>query len=222
MPITLYESGAKGKNKPSAAPGGVYTGQVVNNCDPARQGKVLVRIPALDQEVWVRMTGVGGGAGAGFFYTPRVDDEVLIGLNQDNPTDGFIIGGLWNTQDNPPVDSPLEVTTKRTIKTGLKAGQGHAVEFDDGPGQSIKIITATKQTITMDLKKIELTNATGGVKITMDTVQQSVTIEALNTIELKAAQIKLNGTTIDLQSKATVGVKATGACSISGKLVKIN
>ena len=222
MPITLYESGAKEKTKQSAASGGVYVGTVVNNCDPARQGKVLVRIPVLDQEIWARMAGIGGGPDAGFFYTPRVDDEVLVGLNQNDPNDGFILGGLWNTQDSPPVSSPLEVTTKRTIKTGLKAGTGHEVEFDDGPGQSVTITTSTKQKITMDLKKIELSNAAGTVKITMDTVQQSVTIEAVNTIELKAMQIKLNATTIDVQAKGTIGLNATGACTISGKLVKIN
>jgi uncharacterized protein involved in type VI secretion and phage assembly len=132
-------------------------GTVSNNCDLIKQGKVLVRIPSLDQEVWARMASPGAGSGAGFFYVPRRDDEVLVALVGNDASDAFIIGGLWSTQDSPPVSDPIQATTKRVIKTGVTSGVGHEVEFDD-LSQSITITTSTKQQITLDPQKIEISD----------------------------------------------------------------
>jgi uncharacterized protein involved in type VI secretion and phage assembly len=217
MPITLYESGAKEEKKSNKSSYSITTGQVSNNFDCINQGKILVRIPSLDQEVWARLASLGAGSGAGFFYVPRVDDEVLIALNGNDPDDAFVIGGLWNTQDSPPVSNPLESTTKRVIKTGLKAGIGHEVEFDDGPGQSITITTTTKQKITIDPLKIELSNTAGTLKITLDNKKQSIAIDAALSIELTAVKgIKLSAMEIE------IGDIKTGKVTIKGGLVLIN
>lgn len=215
MAITLYESGEKKKSgRPETS---VVTGKVVNNCDLIAQGKVLVRIPSLDQEVWARLSSIGAGSGAGVFYVPRADDEVLVALSDNDPVDAYIIGGLWSTKDGPPVSNPLETTTKRVIKTGIAGGVGHEVEFDDGPGQSIVISTSTKQKITIDPFKIELSNLAGSVKITLDNKAQSISIQALNSIELTAASIKLNGVSIDVGD-----IVKTAKTTIKGKQVLIN
>ncbi len=216
MATTLYESGAKEEKKSAKAETSVVTGTVINNCDGIKQGKVLVRIPSLDQEVWARLSSPGAGAGAGFFYVPRPDDEVLVALSGDDPVDAFIIAGLWNTQDSPPVSNPVEATTKRVIKTGLKAGVGHEVEFDDGPGQSITITTTTKQKITIDPFKIELINMAGTLKITLDNKKQTVSIDA-PIIEITAKGIlKLDAKNIQ------IGSGATAATVIKGLQVLIN
>ena len=127
MPITLYESDGAGRDKQQSAGTSVVTGQVLNNCDQIVQGKVLVRLPSLGQEVWARLSAVGGGSGAGFLYTPRVDDAVLVALSHDDPDDAFILGGLWSTSDTPPVSSTADAIGKRVIKTGLKGGTGHEI-----------------------------------------------------------------------------------------------
>jgi uncharacterized protein involved in type VI secretion and phage assembly len=218
MPITLYESGAKDEKKSGRPQSSVLTGTVINNCDPINQGKVLVRIPSLDQEVWARMASPGAGSGAGLFYIPRPDDEVLVALNDNEPADAFIIGGLWNTLDSPPVSSGIEAPMKRVIKTGLKAGLGHQVEFDDGPGQSITITTTTKQRITIDPFKIELSNTAGTLKITLDNKKQSIVIAAAVSLELKAVgSIKLSAANIEIGDMAKT-LKTT----VQGKQVWIN
>lgn len=201
MAYTIFETPGEDKKKDKGEIQ-VVEGTVVNDCDLLRQGKVLVRIPSLDQEVWARLSSPGAGSGAGFLYTPRVDDEVLVALSGSNPVNAYIIGGMWNTSDTPPVSNPLEVTTKRVIKTGLKDSPlAHQIEFDDGPGQSIVIQTSTDQTITLDPFKIELTNKAGTIKITMDNKTQKITIQAIDielnavkSISLKAAQINIGET----------------------------
>jgi uncharacterized protein involved in type VI secretion and phage assembly len=216
MAITLFDSAAK-PEKPKGTGYSVVTGTVINNCDLAMQGKVLVRIPSLDQEVWARQSGQGAGSGAGFHYCPRIDDEVLLGMNENDPTDAFIIAGLWSTQDPPPTDDPLTATTKRKIKTGLKAGIGHEVEFDDGPGQSITITTTTKQQVKLDPKTIEISTTGGVAKVTITLAPPGITIEAAASVEIKSqGQISLSAKKID------IGDDTTALTTIKGQMVLIN
>jgi uncharacterized protein involved in type VI secretion and phage assembly len=186
---------------------------VVNNCDPAKQGKVLVRIPSLGQEVWARLSGPGGGNGTGQFFTPNPDTEVLVGFSGNNVANAYILNGLWNNQDSPPIENGLtDVPTKRVIKTGLKAGVGHTIEFDDGVNQSITIMTSTKQKIVLNKEKIEISATGDSVKITLDLKTQKVSIQAAQ-IEIggaKTLSLKLNAQKIDIgDSKSQTTIKGT-------------
>jgi len=219
----LYESEASGKKKEEETGSSIVTGTVVNNCDLIAQGKVLVRIPSLDMEVWARLTAIGGGSGAGFLYVPRPDDEVVVAMNKKDPDDAFVLGGLWSSSDSPPVDNPLEAPSKRVIKTGLKGGIGHEVLFDDAK-QEITVTSSTKQQITIDPKKIELTNTAGTLKITLDNTSQKVLIQGVN-VEIAAdAVLTLKGRKVDIQSEpGPMAIKAPASdLTINGLMVRIN
>jgi uncharacterized protein involved in type VI secretion and phage assembly len=218
MPYTLYESGAKDEKKSEKLQSSILEGTVVNNCDaPAKQAKVLVRIPSIGEEVWARLSGPGGGSNGGLFYTPNPDTEVLVGFSGNDLESAYILNGLWNTQDSPPVENALtDVPTKRVIRTGLKAGIGHTLEFDDGVNQSVTITTSTKQKIVLDKEKIELSTTGGSVSITLDLKTQKVSIQAPQ-IEIggaKTASLKLNA--------AKVEITGTTTTTIKGGLVNIN
>jgi len=218
----LFESEAGGKKPESTGGSSVVTGTVVNNCDLIGQGKVLVRIPSLDLEVWARLTALGGGSDAGFLYVPRADDEVVVALNQADPDDAYLIGGLWSSSDSPPVSDPLEAPSKRVLKTGIAGGVGHEVEFDDTM-QAIKIISSTKQKVTIEPTKIELVNSAGTLKVTLDNASQKVTVKGVN-VEIAAdAVLTLKGRKVDLQSDpGPLSISATSDCTISGLMVRIN
>ena len=223
MAFRLYESEASGKKKEEETGSSIVTGTVVNNCDLIAQGKVLVRIPSLDMEVWARLTAIGGGSGAGFLYVPRPDDEVVVAMNKKDPDDAFVLGGLWSSSDSPPVDNPLEAPSKRVIKTGLKGGIGHEVLFDDAK-QEITVTSSTKQQITIDPKKIELTNTAGTLKITLDNTSQKVLIQGVN-VEIAAdAVLTLKGRKVDIQSEpGPMAIKAPASdLTINGLMVRIN
>ena len=217
MPITLYEAATENDKQQASGkpPTSVVTGKVVGNMDLINEGKVLVRVPSLDQEVWARLAGPGAGSGAGLFYVPRTDDEVLIALSDNELGDAYIIGGLWSSKDSPPVSSGLEATTKRILKTGIQSGVGHVVEFDDGTGQSITITTVTKQKMVMDTEKIELSTTGGQVKITLGLTDQSISIQALKSIEIKSqGTLKLSAAQIEIAGQAQT--------KITGGMVMIN
>ncbi|MGB9180934.1 MAG: phage baseplate assembly protein V [Pyrinomonadaceae bacterium] len=222
MADELVETLAEADHTPRSAGYAVAPGVVTNNLDLLAEGRVQVRIPSLPAfEPWARLAAVGGGSGRGFLWVPQIDDEVLVAFNQNDERDAYVLGGLWNTRDRPPVTSPTDFLIKRVIKTGVTSGVGHEIEFDDAL-QSIKITTSTKQKIIIDPLKIEMTNTAGTVKITLDNTQQAISIEAVASIELKAAQIKLQAVNIDIEGTAATNIKSTGICSINGSLVKIN
>ncbi|MDZ7268438.1 MAG: phage baseplate assembly protein V [candidate division KSB1 bacterium] len=211
MPITLFEAGTRReeeRRRPS-----VVSGVVINNCDLLRQGKVLVRIPSLGEEVWARVASSGAGSSRGIMYIPQPDDEVVVNFVNDDPNDAQIVGGSWSTRDSPPVASPTDLLVKRKIKTGLAGGLGHEVEFDDAL-QTITITSSTKQKIAIAPEKIEISTLGGAAKVTLNTAG-TITIEAALSLELKAkGMIKLEAAKVDINGKV--------ATSIQGKIVKIN
>lgn len=221
MPEALVESVSSGEER---VPAGfaIAPGVVRNNLDVLAEGRVQVEIPSLPAyEVWARVASAGAGSSRGFLWIPQIDDEVLVAFNQNDERDAYILGGLWNTRDRPPLTIPTDFLIKRVIKTGVAGGLGHEIEFDDVL-QSITITSSTQQKITIDPLKIEMTNLAGTVTVTLDNTQQAITLQAVASIELKAAQIKLQAVNIDIEGTAATNIKSTGICNINGSLVKIN
>ena len=213
MSFTIYDSGKK-DSKPETS---VVVGVVVDSCDVLNQGKVLVRIPSLGQEVWARLTAPGAGPNGGFFINPEAGDEVLVALSGNDPVDAYILNGLWNTQDAPPVESNLQAQFKRVLKTGIRGALGHKVEFDDGAGQSITITTATQQKLVLDKDKIEISTTGGTVNISLDLKTQKVSIQAA---QIQIGDAKTASLTLNAQ-KISIG-DGKAQTTIQGKPVMIN
>jgi uncharacterized protein involved in type VI secretion and phage assembly len=221
MAFKIFESGG---TEPESASGGgsaIATGIVVNNIDLLAAGKVLVSLPAIDEEVWARLVAPGAGAGAGLFYVPRVDDEVLVAMVEGSPDDAFVLGGLWSVHDKPPVTNPLLAPGKRVLRTGLTSTDGHEVEFDDDE-KSITITTTTEQKIAIEPEKIEISTTGGALKVTLDNASQTVTVSGVN-VEIEAqAELKLKGTRVSIEASAQLSASAQADCSINGLPVRIN
>jgi len=157
---------------------------------------------------------------------PQIDDEVLVAFGQNDERDAYVLGGLWNTRDRPPATLLTDFMNKRIIKTGLGGGLGHEVEFDDAL-QSVKITTSTKQKITIDPKKIDISATGGAMSVTLDLAgtPPGITIQTLGgNINLKApaGKISLQGLQVEITATTTADLKATGPCTIKGLPVKIN
>jgi uncharacterized protein involved in type VI secretion and phage assembly len=199
----------------------IAPGVVTNNIDLISEGRVQVRIPARPAfEPWARLPAVGGAAGRGFLWVPQIDDEVLVAFADGDLSSAFVLGGLWSTRKRPPVTLLTDFQSKKLFKTGLTEALGHELEFDDAK-QSVTITTSTKQKLTLDPTKIELSNLAGSVTIKLDNASQEVSIVALSKISLKSLSIELNAPTIDIKS-ANVSVTSTGPVSVTGLPIKLN
>ncbi len=205
----------------------IAAGLVTDNLNLLLEGKVEVHIPSLPAfDVWARMVSVGGGSGRGFMWLPQVGDEVLVAFNENDERDAFVLGGLWNTVDRPPTAVPTDFMSKRIIKTGVAAGVGHEVDFDDAL-QSITITTSTKQQIVMDSTRISISTAGGAMSVTLDlaAAPPGITIQSTAgniSLSAPAGKISIQGLAVAISSTTTLDLKSTGPCTIAGLPVKIN
>ena len=224
MPIRLYDSAGAEPDRESEPGPNIVSGIVVNNCDLFPQGMVLVRIPSLDQEVWARLTSIGGGSERGFPLHPahrrrgrrrHQQRRARQRLRARRPLEH---AGLAAPLRRPPANAQ----TKRVIRTGLTPEVGHEIEFDDAL-QSIKIVSSTEQRITIDPTTIELTNAAGTLTITLDNESQTIPIEGVNVSVEAAAKLTLKGRRVEIKSEPLpLSITSTSACSIKGTPIKLN
>jgi phage baseplate assembly protein gpV len=210
MPITIFESGRSKKEKIEAP--AVVNGFVVNDFDSLGEGKVLVRIPSLDETVWARIASIGAGSGRGFFCSPQMGDEVLLVLSHNDPEDAYVIGGVWNaTTRRPPILQPVDPLVKWIIRTGFIPAVGHQIELDDAL-QTITITTSTFQIIKMSPAGIQIIS---DPKTTITMTPEGIQVlSGDNAIRLGSEGITVSGKTINLT--------AAGAVNIKGSVVNIN
>lgn len=192
---------------------GLMTAIVTNNQDPDQQGKVRIKLPGMtDDETgpWARVAVLMGGGNRGTFFLPDEGDEVLVAF--DNCNVPYIVGGLWNGQDQPPDTNADGKNNKRFIKSR----SGHLIRLDDTKGS----------------EKVEIIDKSGNNSITFDTANNSVTISSGQDITISAPNgtITLKAKTISLTSDSDSSVVATGnltlqasqQTTIKGSTVNIN
>ena len=222
MPESDVESmlaGIETEGQPSGF--AIAAGIVVNNLDLIGEGRVQVRVPSVPGfNVWARLTAIGASSSRGFLWVPSRDDEVLVAFTKNDERDAYVLGGLWSTVNRPPVGTGVEAIVKRTLKTGQTSSLGHEIELDDAL-QSITITSSTEQKITIDPLKIELKNTAGTLTISLDNTTQTISVQAAAKLELKAAQVSIEGVQIELKG-TTISVQAAGPCNVQGLPIKLN
>lgn len=148
----------------------------------------------------------------GTFFLPEVGDEVLVAFEGDDISRPYVLGGLWNGQDNPPDTNADGKNNKRFIQSR----SGHMVRLDDTDGS----------------EKIEIIDKSGNNSITFDTANNTITITSAQDITLDASQgtIKLTAQNVSISSTADTKIEpqgdltlqASGNTTIKGAAVNIN
>jgi uncharacterized protein involved in type VI secretion and phage assembly len=186
---------------------GVYEALVSDVNDPAREGRVKIKMPWFDPELeteWCRVRQFYAGNGYGAFYVPERGDEVLIAFIKGSMSEPVILGGLYNPEDKPPSHRDAQTDQKM-----LRTKAGHEFLLDDSPGKERVRIT-TKGGHEFDLsdadKKVTFTT-TGGNSVTLEDAGGKITIETSGgqsitmtpgKITLSAASIVLSGSSVSL------------------------
>jgi uncharacterized protein involved in type VI secretion and phage assembly len=105
---------------------GIVIGLVTNVTDPLKQNRVKVHFPWLGDEQetdWIRIATMMAGQGRGSMFMPEVNDEVLVAFEHGDPRFPYVIGFLWNGQDNPPGE---DVRDRKIVSKN-----GHQIRFLD-------------------------------------------------------------------------------------------
>lgn len=179
---------------------GVMPAIVTNLEDPTGQGRIQIKLPWTPDsgggayDLWARMATLFAGKDRGSWFLPDVGDEVLVAFEHGDAARPYVLGGLWNGQDAPPVAA----TAQNNIKQ-IKSRGGIVITFDDSSGQeTLHLATPGGQQITLkdgpgaiaieDSNGNSIKLETGGITIT---AAAKVTVNAPQ-VEVSAAMVKVD------------------------------
>ena len=195
---------------------GVAVAIVVDNDDPQNLGRVTLSYPWLGtsgESDWARIAVPMAGAGRGTYFVPEPGDEVLVAFENGDIDYPYVVGALWNGEDQPPEDAPDEDNDVRQIRSR----SGHELTFDDENGQeAISIETAGGHTVVLDdgADAISIED-TGGNRIEFDSSSRSLSITSDTTVTIEAPNIELS-------SSGNLDIEAGGVLTLDGALITLN
>jgi uncharacterized protein involved in type VI secretion and phage assembly len=185
--------------------------RVVDNCDNARLGRVMVQIPWLEGPVVATVATLAAGKGRGTFFTPQKDDDVLVLIKEKPDLTAYVIGAVHTSQDTPP-DRARKSTAPRVQL--IRTPGGHEVIFDDDSGELV-INASGGQTVSLTKDGVEIRGSKPAQKLQDDA---RVVLGSNGDVKISGRLITLEADSIDI--KATSGdcnINATGgACNIKG------
>ena len=189
---------------PGDAPaGGLAIGVVSDNQDPEGLGRVRLSFPWLNPDVaggWARVVAAGAGDGRGLQFLPEVGDEVLVGFELGDVHTPYVLGGLWNGLDRPPL-ATAEAVEGEVRRRVIRSRSGHAILLDDGPGGGVTVSDRRGNAIT-------LSSADGAVRIEAAgelrlRAGAGLSVEAAGKVEIAGQGVTVNG------KSATVDISAS-------------
>ena len=211
--------------------------------DPQKAQRIQIELPWLDGKsklLWARLATMYATNGMGTYFLPEVNDEVLVGFMNADPTHPVILGSLYGAKHKPPFEYEAKNNTK-AIVTREKL----RIEFDEEK-KVITVATPDKNTLEIsdDGKSITLTDQhkneikmdSGGITLSSSkdiklTAKGGITMDATSKISGTAkSDISLDGMNVKVQAKvgatvkgnATAELSATGQTTVKGAMVMIN
>jgi Rhs element Vgr protein len=185
---------------------GLQIGKVMKlDEDPLQQNRIQVKLPVLQTEtegVWARLAQFYGTNASGSFFIPEIDDEVIIGYFNNDPSQPVILGSLYSSKIKPPYE-----ITKENFRKAIVSKEKLTLEFDD-ENKAITLKTPGKNSIVINDKEKSIT-LTDQNKNTIVLSDSGISIESAKDITLKAkGKIDIDATgAINLASKADVAMK---------------
>jgi Rhs element Vgr protein len=206
---------------------GLQIGIVTNIEDSDGEYRVKVKLPVVDNSqegLYARVATLDAGDKRGTFFRPEIDDEVILGFVNDDPSNPVILGMLHSSAKAAPLEPE-----KNNHQKGYVSRSEIKLIFDDDK-KSVTIETPGSRVFEMDDDAGTITIKDGdGNKIVME--QSGISIEASQEIKIKAGtslsleamniSIKAD-TSLEAKGGASAKFEGSGMAEIKGGLVKIN
>lgn len=195
----------------------ITVGIVSDNEDPEGMGRVKLTFPwrdADDESRWARIARTMAGDDRGTYFLPEVGDEVLVAFEGGDVAHPYVLGALWNGQDEPPERNE----GSNDIRT-IRSRNGHEVTFDDGDDGGLEIRTDAGNAVTLD-------DASGDERVTIEDASGSNTIEfdaTANELSLTAGTtISIEAPNVEISADGNISIDAAGVLSLDGAVIKLN
>lgn len=173
----------------------IQQAKVMENDDPKNQGRV--RVSMLWQQgknirtPWLRVMTPDAGSSKmvntnrGMFFIPEIGDDVIIGFRYNDPNRPFVMGSLFNGS----------IAAGGKLNNNIKSiytKSGHRIVFDD---------TDKNEKITIQDNK--------GNQFHIDSATDTIDIEALSIINLKAKNINLTASeNVTISAEKSININA--------------
>ncbi|XCN73116.1 MAG: type VI secretion system tip protein VgrG [Candidatus Electrothrix aestuarii] len=223
---------------------GLQIGVVVKlDGDPLKLHRIQVKVPVLQAEtegIWARLASCYASNSFGSFVLPEVDDEVVLGYFNNDPSHPVIIGSLYNGQHPPP----YKIEKKNNIKAFVSR-EKLTVELDEEkkvitvktPGKNTIVISDEDKGILLKDQNdntIKLNDSGISIESPKDikiTAKGKIDIKSTGALSLtSSADLKGEGMNVSLKGKTSLTadggpnatLKASAMTTIKGGIVKIN
>jgi uncharacterized protein involved in type VI secretion and phage assembly len=144
---------------------GVVPGIVKEVGNPAYPGAVKVEFTWMggrNESYWAPVAAAMAGGGRGAYFMPEVGDEVLVGFGHGDVNYPYVIGFVWNGEDQPPSESVRERIIRsvnghaiRLLDSTPVDGNRGAVVIEDAHGNRITLSNGKIAIKSMALLEIE-------------------------------------------------------------------
>ncbi|MDQ3151334.1 MAG: VgrG-related protein [Actinomycetota bacterium] len=205
--------------------------------DPRKLGRVKVTFPWLATDYttgWARTVQIGAGSKRGAMILPEVGDEVLVGFEQGDFDNPYVLGGLYNGKDAPATSTYDLVDGNSGQVNGrrLVSRTGHQLELVEtaSADNAVRLVTGDgKHALELDKKGTKVTLRSDGTVLIEGT--RGITVDAkTGPLELKGSSVSIKGTsgvkvegaTVSVNGQGSAEFKASGVVTVRGSLVKIN
>lgn len=191
---------------------GLHNGVVMKiDEDPDGEYRVQIKIPVISETegVWARLSNLYATADAGTVFYPEINDEVIVGFLNDDPSFPVILGSMYSSSKAPHY-KPDSTNTNKAIVTKSKL----QIVFDDVK-KVTQILTPAKNSIVLsdDDTSITITDQNNNsIKLSSD----GILIKSASSIEIKASQ------DITMEAGGNIKITSTGDTTISGNNVSAN
>ncbi|AIY14631.1 type VI secretion system Vgr family protein [Cellulophaga baltica] len=171
-------------------------GVVLDNNDPDGLGRIKVQFGWQRRmgtsTPWIKMNTPYGGNGKGFYFIPELNEEVLVGFENNNPEKPYVLSAGFNSSAKSGM-----ADADNNLKT-IRTRSGHTIELNDTDGE----------------EKINIYDHEGSI-ITFDTQAKSLYITATENIEFQAKNIKMIAEeNIEIQAQGDINTASEGETTI--------
>ncbi|MCU1490668.1 MAG: Rhs element Vgr protein [Acidimicrobiaceae bacterium] len=213
---------------------GVVSGTVVNCRDPEEQGRVQLMFEWMDPESissWARVLQIGAGFGYGFLFVPEEGDEVLCAFEQGDPSRPIVLGGLYNTIQEPAASPALiDEATGLVNERRISSRFFHNITFYDAEEQSGILIQTGDEVagifLNAEEQTISIYNLDGAIAISGTDIAISaegdLSLEAVGEVSIAGASVTIEGEGDLTLSGAAVELTGESEMSIDAPIVMIN
>lgn len=205
---------------------GLVVGIVVDNKDPDKMNRVMVKYPVdSGEEVkssWCRMCAPMAGNSRGMVMLPDIDTEVVLAFAYRSMSP-YVLGAVYNGGADKP--HPYKNDDGKNNKRVFWSRSNHMVIFDDTKGKE-KVEIAAKASRRLNVKSGPIYQSADAKKKELTTyAEKHIIIEAKETISVKCKDFELktdmtvameagqkavfaSGSSTDIKSSATQEYKA--------------